>query len=194
LQLKPDEAWLPASEFISWANRLDLVTRIDKLVIEKALEELSKGGDDIGLNISARALCNPDFMLQMVELIKNQASCARRLWLEVPEHGAFEHLAEFRNFCKALQPLGCKIGIEHVGAQISRLGELHDLGLDYIKIDVSVIRDIDNNAGNQAFLRGLCLIAHSIGLMTLAEGVQSENEIAMLPELGIDGMTGPGIR
>jgi EAL domain-containing protein (putative c-di-GMP-specific phosphodiesterase class I)/GGDEF domain-containing protein len=194
MQLKIDEAWLPASEFISWANRLDLVTRIDKLVVEKALEELSNGGDDIGLNISARAICNPDFIQHMVQLIKANPMCAHRLWLEVPEHGAFEHLSEFRTFCNALKPLGCKIGIEHVGAQISRLGELHDLGLDYIKIDISVIRDIDTNTGNQAFLRGLCLIAHSIGLIALAEGVQTADEIAALPELGIDGMTGPGVK
>lgn len=194
LQLNEGEAWLPAGEFISWANRLDLVTRIDELVIEKALEELNKGGDDIGLNISARAICNPEFVQQMVQLIKDNPESATRLWLEVPEQGVFEHLPAFRAFCSALKPLGCKIGIEHVGAQISRLGELHDLGLDYIKIDISVIRDIDKNTGNQAFLRGLCLIAHSIGLMALAEGVQTGSEIATLPDLGIDGMTGPGIK
>jgi EAL domain-containing protein (putative c-di-GMP-specific phosphodiesterase class I) len=130
----------------------------------------------------------------MVQLISDKPLCANRLWLEVPEHGAFEHLTEFRAFCNALKPLGCKIGIEHVGAQISRLGELHDLGLDYIKIDISVIRDIDTNTGNQAFLRGLCLIAHSIGLIAVAEGVQTPAEITALPELGLDGMTGPGIK
>src|SRR5690606_25816966 len=113
---------------------------------------------------------------------------------EVPERGAFEHLEEFRMFCNALKPLGCKIGIEHVGAYVSRLGELHDLGLDYIKIDVSVVSGIDNNTGNQAFFRGLCLIAHSIGLMTIAEGVQTEAEMNQLPELGADGMTGPAIK
>ena len=111
----------------------------------------------------------------------------------MPECGVFEHLNEFRNFCNTLQPLGCKIGVEHVGPYISRLGELHDLGLDYIKIDFSVISGIDKNTGNQAFLRGLCLIAHSIGLITIAEGVQTEAEAAQLPSLGIDGMTGPAI-
>lgn len=194
LQLNPGEAWLSAGEFISWAIRLDLMTRVDDLVIETALQELGKGGEPIGLNVSTRAICNPDFVNRMSLLIKQNAAYADRLWLEVPEQGAFEHLAEFRRFCALLKPLGCKIGIEHVGAQVSRLGELHDLGLDYIKIDVSVIRGIDSNTGNKAFLRGLCLIAHTIGLMAIAEGVQTGSEILCLSELGIDAMTGPGIK
>ncbi len=194
MQLRDDDFWLPAGEFISWANRLDMVARIDVMVIEKALEELSLGGDDIGLNISTRAICDTAFIKQVANLIASKPDCAQRLWLEVPERGAFEHLEEFRMFCNALKPLGCKIGIEHVGAYVSRLGELHDLGLDYIKIDVSVVSGIDNNTGNQAFFRGLCLIAHSIGLMTIAEGVQTEAEMNRLPELGADGMTGPAIK
>lgn len=194
MQLRDDDFWLPAGEFISWANRLDLVARIDVMVIEKALEELSVGGDDIGLNISTRAICDTGFIKQVARLIGSKPNCAQRLWLEVPERGAFEHLEEFRLFCDALKPLGCKIGIEHVGAYVSRLGELHDLGLDYIKIDVSVVSGIDSNTGNQAFFRGLCLIAHSIGLMAIAEGVQTAEEMKLLPELGADGMTGPAIK
>ncbi|MDZ4098845.1 MAG: EAL domain-containing protein, partial [Methylophilaceae bacterium] len=194
MQLRNDDTWSPAGEFISWANRLDLVARIDVMVIEKALEELSIGGEDIGLNISTRAICDPAFIEQVAHLIAANPDAANHLWLEVPEHGAFEHLEEFRAFCNALKPLGCKIGIEHVGAYVSRLGELHDLGLDYIKIDVSVINGIDHNAGNQAFFRGLCLIAHSIGLIAIAEGVQTEAELKILPELGSDGMTGPAIK
>lgn len=194
MQLRNDDVWSPAGEFISWANRLDLVARIDVMVIEKALEELSIGGEDIGLNISTRAICDPAFIKQVAHLIAANPDAAKHLWLEVPERGAFEHLEEFRAFCNALKPLGCKIGLEHVGAYVSRLGELHDLGLDYIKIDVSVINGIDHNTGNQAFFRGLCLIAHSIGLMAIAEGVQTEAELKILPELGSDGMTGPAIK
>ncbi|PKO91949.1 MAG: GGDEF domain-containing protein [Betaproteobacteria bacterium HGW-Betaproteobacteria-1] len=194
MQLGQNDAWLPAGEFISWANRLELVCRIDVMVIEKALEALEAGGDDIALNISTRAICDEGFIKQVARLIAGKPDCARRLWLEVHERGAFEHLEAFRAFCQIMKPLGCKLGIEHVGANVSRLGELHDVGLDYIKIDVSVISGIDSNPGNQAFFRGLCLIARSIGLMSIAEGVQTEAEIKQLQELGVDGMTGPAIR
>lgn len=194
LQLVQNGPWIAAGDFISWANRLDLMTKIDNLVIEHAFRALGKAGIVIGLNISTRAICNKDFVSHLITLIKKNPDCADRLWLDIPEKGAFEHFPEFRQFCARIKPFGCKIGLEHVGGNISRLGELHDLGLDYIKVDASIIRGIDSNSANKAFLRGLCMIAHSIGLITIAEGVQSKNEISSLPELGIDGMTGPAIR
>jgi EAL domain-containing protein (putative c-di-GMP-specific phosphodiesterase class I) len=92
-----------------------------------------------------------------------------------------------------LKPLGCKIGLEHVGNQIHHIGELHDLGLDYLKIDGSIIHDIDKSPGNQTFLRGVCTIAHTMGMMAIAEGVLNQHENHCLVGLGFDGMTGPGV-
>lgn len=194
LQLVPDGKWFCAGEFITWATQLKLMSRVDELVLETAIELLSNGADPIGLNVSASAICNPTFIEKTTQLIKQNASIANRICFEIPEKSTFDHLTEFRNFCSQIKPLGCKIGIEHVGSRISRLGELHDIGLDYIKIDVSVIRDINNNEANKTLLRGLCMIAHSIGVRAIAEGVQSDNEIATLKEIGVDGMTGPGIK
>jgi EAL domain-containing protein (putative c-di-GMP-specific phosphodiesterase class I) len=71
---------------------------------------------------------------------------------------------------------------------------LHDVGLDYIKIDVSIIKDIDTNEANKTLLRGLSMIAHSIGVLAIAEGVETDNEQSTLKQIGIDGMTGPGIK
>lgn len=193
LQLVPDGKWFCAGEFISWAIQLDLMGRVDELVCETAIEALSQGAKPIGLNISASAMCNHSFIEKLTSLIKTSPQVAERLYFEVPEQDAFDHLPEFHYFCNQLKSLGCKIGIEHVGSRISRLGELHDVGLDFIKIDASVIRDIDTSEANKTLLRGLCMIAHSIGVLAIAEGVHTENEIAALKQIGIDGMTGPGI-
>lgn len=194
LRLTPNGPWVAAGDFISWASRLDLMPKIDNLVIEHAFSKLVKNGSTLGLNISTRAICDLEFVSHLIALLKKNPECANRLWLEIPEKGAFDHLPEFRKFCAQLKPLGCKIGLEHVSSHISRLGELHDIGLDYIKIDASIIRGIDGNPSNKAYLRGLCMIAHSIGLIAIAEGVQTRNELACLPDLGIDGMTGPAVR
>ena len=193
LQLEPNGKWYCAGEFIGWATQLNLMSRVDELVLETALGRLATGTESIGLNISASAICNPEFIEKACKLIKLNMSVASRLYFEVPEKSAFEYSAEFRDFCKQLKPLGCKVGIEHIGTHISRLGELHDVGLDYIKIDVSIIKDIDSNEDNKTLLRGLCMIAHSIGVIAIAEGVQTDEEQATLKQIGIDGMTGPGI-
>jgi EAL domain-containing protein (putative c-di-GMP-specific phosphodiesterase class I) len=67
------------------------------------------------------------------------------------------------------------------------------MGLDYVKVDASLVHGIDTNPGNQAFLKGLCAIAGNMGLQTIAEGVQSEAELNTLLGLGFDGVTGPAV-
>lgn len=194
LQLEPDGKWFCAGEFIGWATQLNLMSRVDELVLETALGKLATSAESISINVSASAICNPEFIEKSCKLIKLNISIANRLYFEVPERSAFEYPTEFRHFCSQVKLLGCKVGIEHVGAHISRLGELYDIGLDYIKIDVSIIKDIDNSEANKTLLRGLCMIAHSIGVMAIAEGVKTDDEQATLKQIGIDGMTGPGIQ
>lgn len=171
LQLAPDGKWSSAGEFITWAMQLNLIGRIDELVCETAVQSLSKGSPAIGLNVSSSAMRSASYIENLTKLIKANPNVAEKLYLEVPEQDAFNHLLEFHNFCSQIKPLGCKIGIEHVGSRISRLGELHDVGLDYIKIDASIIRSIDTNEANRTLLRGLCMIAHSLGVLAIAEGV-----------------------
>lgn len=186
--------WLTAGTVMQWAARLGLMPRLDGGVATAALHEIARRDVSLGINISAEALSDAEFRASLLNQLQQAPELAPRLWIEVPESGAFRHVAEFRALCVAVKPLGVKIGLEHVGHQFSRIGDLHDLGLDYIKIDASIIRDIHTNPGSQAFLRGLCMIAHSIGMITIAEGVQSQAELDILPGFGVDGMTGPGVK
>lgn len=185
--------WFAAGCVLPWAARLGLMPDLDGKVVEKALDEIADNGQPLGVNISPEALCNPGFRATLSQSLHKAPQLAKSLWLEVSEGGAVRHVAEFRKLVETLKPLGAKIGIEHVGPQFSRIGDLHDLGLDYVKIDSSLIRGIHENPGSQAFLRGLCMIVHSIGLIAIAEGVQCVEEFNCLVGLGVDGMTGPGV-
>lgn len=133
--------------------------------------------------------------LSMAERLLTQPNINTDLLsFEVPEMAAFNHLSEFKNFTRKLKALGCRVGVEHVNLRISRLGELHDLGLDYIKFDASLVRGIDVHDSSKSLLRGLCLVTHSIGIYAIAEGVNTSAEMQALTEIGIDGYTGPGVR
>ncbi len=195
LQLVEDGPWVPAGEFIAWATQLGLVAQLDRLAFETAVQSLiGDNSKSIGLNVSTSGMCDPHYHASISKLLKKNPEIANKLWFEVSEHSVFQNLTKFKSFAELVKSLGCKIGVEHVGTQIGRLGELHDLDLDYIKVDASIIRDIDKNPGNKAFLKGICLIAHSIGLIAIAEGVQTGEELSTLPELGIDAATGPAVK
>ena len=151
------------------------------------------GAAAVAVNLSGESIRSAAFRNSLQKLIAARKDLAPHLWLEVSEIGAFQHFAEFQDFCNRLRPLGCRLGIEHFGRQFSEIGRLHDIGLDYLKVDGSFIRSIHTQTGNQAFLKGLCSIAHNIGLTVIAEAVQTAEELAMLPQLGFDGATGPAI-
>lgn len=193
LQATENGEWLAAGSFMPMASRLSLTTELDLAATRLALERIAAGIPAVAVNLSGESILVASFRDRLQAMIADKKELAPRLWLEVAEVGAFQHFAEFRAFCEAIRPLGCRLGIEHFGRQFSEIGRLHDIGLDYLKVDGSFIRAIDTQAGNQAFLKGLCSIAHNIGLTVIAENVQSAGELAALPELGFDGATGPAV-
>mgnify|MGYP000847494952 FL=1 len=197
LRLMFDEGgeWQPAGRFLPVAERLKLTPQLDLAAVELGLAELSDKPDLSGLaiNLSASSIQSPAFRNELRALLRRHPA-TRRLWLEVSEAGALAHFEAFRALCLELKDVGCQMGIEHFGRQFSEIGRLHDLGLDYLKIDASFIRGLEANVGNQSFLKGLTTIAHGIGMKVIAEGVANEAELAVLADVGFDGATGPGVR
>ena len=185
---------LAAGQFLPWINRLELSADLDKEVVTNALGLIQETGEPVCANLSVASVVEPQFLVWLSESLSKNKEAATKLWLEIPEPMAFRHLENFKLLCKRAKSYDCKMGIEHMGHQLAELGQLHDVGLDYLKVDASFVRDIENNVGNQTLLRTLCTVGHSIGVIVIGEGVRTEEEWASLKELGADGATGPGIK
>lgn len=194
VRLLLDGAWRNAGYFMPWALRLELAARIDLEVAAAALTHIVSTGEPVGVNLSVQSLADGGFRARLLALLKGRPKAATRLWLEAAEHDVITHRADFQALCLSLKPLGCRIGIEHVDQHFGRIGNLHELGIDYLKLDASMVRGIDADGGNQSVVRGLSVIAHAIGLLVIAEGVSTPEEHACLLELGLDGVTGPAVR
>ena len=194
LQLEENSQWLTAGEFITTAIQLNLLNNIDLLVLESALQNLATTTHEVSLNISASGITDPTFVEGLSKLLAENTALSARVCFEVPEETAYDHLEEFKAFCKQVKLFDCKIAIEHASVRVSSLSEMYDLGLDFIKIDQSLIRNIQHNEPNKTILNGLCIVAHSLGILAIAEGVKTNEEIVALTQLGLDGMTGPGVK
>jgi EAL domain-containing protein (putative c-di-GMP-specific phosphodiesterase class I) len=127
-------------------------------------------------------------------LLKTYPQVCKRLLFEVPEYGVFRQFDAFRDLTRNLKQMGCRVGVEYFGQRFAQSDQLADLGLDYIKVHPSYIRGLSDNPGNQEFLRGLCKVAHAIGITVLALGVENKDDLPLLAVLGFDGATGPGIK
>lgn len=194
LQTELDGPWRPAGDFMPFALRLHLAPRLDLGVVKLAMEMLRKEAGNLAINLSADTFSNPDFRAQFVAQISGQGSLAERLWVEVPEDAAVGRFDSFHELCRNLKSLGCRIGIENFGRKLAASDKLADLGVDYVKVDSSFVRGIDQNEGNRDFLASLCKMMHSIGIKVIAVGVQNPQEIETLANLGFDGVTGPGVK
>ena len=196
LKLDENDEWLAAGRFLPVAERLGFSAELDLAALTLGLAELERQPTLKGLaiNLSASSLMTPNFELRLMGLLGKHRKVASRLWIEVAETGVLKHVDAFRNLCRVLRSFNCRVGVEHFGRQFSQIGALHDLGLNYIKVDASFTRRLDTNPGNQAFLKGVSSIAHGIGLLVIAEGVVSDAEFAALSAVGFDGATGPGVK
>jgi diguanylate cyclase (GGDEF)-like protein len=185
--------WQPAGVVMPWLARLDWLPRFDTAALELILATLAGESGQLCLNLSAEAIADAGFRGDLVQRLRGAPALASRLWIDIPEAGAFREPAALRELCIALTPLGCRIGLEHAGRNFARIGELHDLGLSYLKVGAALVRGIDEKPGNQAFLRGLAMVCRAIGLLAIAEGVANGEETETLFTLGFNGVTGPGV-
>lgn len=194
LQTARNGEWLTAGDFMPMAARLNLTGPLDLGAVRHAIDLMQTQAGDLAVNLSPETIADWGFHNQITDLLRKHPGFCRRLWIEVPEYGALRQYDAFRDLCRTLKQLGCRIGIEHFGHHLSEIQQLSELGLDYLKIDASFVHDIDQNPGNQAFLGGLCRMAHGIGITVIATGVRNRAEQDKLAELGFDGATGPGVQ
>ena len=188
--------WIPAGKFFPIAERLRLNDALDLAAVEMGLIQIQqqKKLPGFAINLSNESMRIKSFIPALKKLLATYPNESKKLWLEIPESGVFSFYNEFRGLCLSLKGTGIKLGIEHFGRRFDQINLLHDLGLDYLKVDASFIRDVDSNPGNQSFLKGLVNMAHSIGMIVIAEGVLTDKEFNMLKKLGFDGATGPAVK
>ncbi|WP_049721306.1 bifunctional diguanylate cyclase/phosphodiesterase [Gilvimarinus polysaccharolyticus] len=194
VRLHIDGNWQNAGYFVGWARRLGLLAHIDEHVLSAALNDIQTKQLPCAINFSESSLCDAHFRTRVLELLSNSLNINTHLWIEFPEICAIRQMPQLKQFCRALRELGCKVGLEHVGLEFTRIEELQGIGLDYLKIDSAIIRDADTQNSNHAYIQSLCRIGHSLGMTMIAEGVTTEAEQQALATLNTDGVTGPGIK
>ena len=193
LQIDDAGTLLPAGDFMPMATQLHLSAPIDLQVVKLAIGHLRATPGDLAVNLSAQTIADFNFRRELQQLLQANSDLCQRLLLEVTEYGVFKQFGAFRDLVNTVKPSGCRVGIEYFGQQFAAGDKLSELGLDYLKVDPSYLHDIAHNPGNQEFLQGLCNMARNFGIVVIALGVESGDDLPLLASLGFDGVTGPGV-
>lgn len=195
-RLDPSQSgeWLPAGRFLPYVARFGLHADLDLVVAGLVFESIAADGSAHALTLSGASVASADFQEALLaRLDRAGAAVAPLLRVEVDEDSAFRHLDAFARLVAQLHARGAQAGIKHFGRAADSSARLHPLGLDYVKVDASLVRGLAPGQ-EHAYLGGLCAMLHELGCLVLAEGVQHRDELAALPALGFDGATGPALQ
>jgi diguanylate cyclase (GGDEF)-like protein len=178
-----------AGEFLSVVKELGLMADMDKAVIETALKHTNTSACPLTINLSPEAVSNLSFMEWLTQTLKS-SNYSGKLQFELDETSVLNNVTETVQFRKLLQSHGIGFGVDHVGVHPSGFAYLYSVQPDYVKIDGSLIRDIDENAEDKFFVSSLIGAAHSLGVKAYAEHVERESQLQILNTLEADGSQG----
>lgn len=140
----------------------------------------------VAVNLSAQQLDRGDLAAIVRSALEAAGVAPERLELEVTESMAMRRTELSSATLAELRAMGVDIAIDDFGTGHSSLGQLKQIPLDRLKIDISFVRDIGMDAASDAIIRATIAFAGSLGLSTVAEGVELQDQARFLAEAGCD--------
>lgn len=176
-------------QLFSIARQTGMLYELEMLVMEKVLEQIKavKCRQNIFVNCTPLTLGNIRFTRDLKKLMQQYKSISpMQITIEVTENDSIDGLKNFIYNIKMLRLMGFKIAVDDTGAGYSSLSIIGEIMPDIIKIDRSVIQNIDKNAQKESMLQGLMLIAREAGSIVVAEGIENEEEASVLKRNNVD--------
>ncbi|MBS98592.1 MAG: GGDEF domain-containing protein [Oceanospirillaceae bacterium] len=181
----------PAGRFIGVARELGLLDAMDRAVLVNAINYLKREprGIRISVNLGQDALLSDGF-IQWLDARLKDLNTPDRLQLEINETTILNNPEAVRSLREASRHWGIGFGVDNFGIHPSGFSYLYAVKPDYLKIDGSLIREIDHSDEDRFFVRSLVGVAHNIHIKAYAEHVERETQRSTLITMGIDGVQG----
>ena len=193
----PRRGLISPGDFISHAEETGLILPLGTWVLDSACAQLAAwAGEpemaqlDLAVNVSPLQFCQPDFVQQILETLARNGANPRKLKLEITESLLVRNIEDTIAKMTALKAEGIGFALDDFGTGYSSLYYLKRLPLDWIKIDQSFVREILANPHDATIVRAIILLARSMGLKVIAEGVETEAQRIFLSKHGCSAYQG----
>jgi diguanylate cyclase (GGDEF)-like protein len=191
-EIKPMQ-FIPAVESLQRAHEVDI------WVMQKVFEWItanpsyfeSVGG--FSINLSATSLSNPEVMGFLQQVLPTSEFPTSKITFEITETAAIQSYGAAQDFIREIRRFGCKFSLDDFGSGFTSYAHLKNLLTDALKIDGSFVKDMLQNPGDYAMVKSMNDIGHSLGLLTVAEYVESPMILEALREIGVDYAQGYAI-
>ncbi|MCU1352447.1 MAG: diguanylate cyclase/phosphodiesterase with sensor(s) [Acidimicrobiales bacterium] len=185
-------------DFIDVAEETGLLVKIDEYVLDEAIGQAARWSRDlafpdfggVAINVTGRHLADSHFVQVISDALEANDLPAGSVALEVTERVLMEASNSAMDCLRTIRRLGVPIGLDDFGTGYSSLAYLRQFPLDFLKIDRSFVRHLSAGTENVAIVTAIIDLAHAIDLFVVAEGVESEEQMATLTSLECDQAQG----
>jgi diguanylate cyclase (GGDEF)-like protein/PAS domain S-box-containing protein len=187
----PMKGLISPKQFIPLAEEMGLIVNIGTWVLEMACAQLQLWKAvplfcdlQLAVNVSVRQIFQPDFVEQVIIILTKSAIDPCKLKLELTESVVMDNIDEIIIKMHALRSCGVRFSLDDFGTGYSSLSYLTQLPLDQLKIDQSFVRNIGVKTKDAVIAQTIIGMAHNLGLEVIAEGVETETQLAFLEQHG----------
>lgn len=182
------------NRFIPIAEHSDLIQPITVWILRETTQRLAEwqkispeyGDLCVSVNISGKHLSNDNLVYDVEECLELSGIDPASLKLEITESSAMENAERTINLLKRLKQLGVQLSIDDFGTGYSSLSYLHRLPFDSLKIDRSFVKVVGERGENSGILQTIISLAKNLKMRVIAEGIETESQLAVLQNLGCD--------
>lgn len=193
----PERGLLQPAEFIPVAEDTGLIVPLGMWVLREACSQASEWLPErdelpelcVSVNLSARQFLQPDLVERVGEVLEETGLEGSRLGLELTESALMGNPADAAKMLLRLRELGIRLSLDDFGTGYSSLSHLQRFPMDVLKIDRSFVRMLEDGSGAQ-LVRTIVDLARSLGMEDVAEGVETEEELSRLAEIGSEAVQG----
>lgn len=185
---------ISAGRFWPMVEQHHLSAQFDAFVVRQVIRYLEqeplKDQQRCCINISPASVMNEQFQKHLHQWLSASPQVAQHIALEVPESSIVNIEPALVNLMNDLKPLGVAFGVDQVGTGNMAFSYLQRLPIHYMRIDGSFNRGLANAQDNRFFVQAMVQIAHSLDLQVLAEGVEQEDDVTALRNIGVAALSG----
>ena len=185
LRIKDKDRIITPFEFIDYAEKSGKIKEIEKKMLPKYLEMVKTLKIPISFNISGKSLNDKRHITELFRDIDNIP-----MIIEITERGLACNIKYTLNLIGFFKSKHLKISIDDFGTGYSSLTYLKDIPADYLKIDMSFVKNLENSQKDLAIVETIINFAHKLGMKTIAEGVETQTQVDILKTLNCDCLQG----
>src|ERR1700728_4743543 len=187
---------VPPAEFVKAAERYRLMGLVDRWVVQTTLAALGRGAipvpsnRSVAINVSGQTLSDVQFLEFVVECLDSTGVTPAQVCFEISETAVAANLDHALRFVGVLHGMGCQFALDDFGSGVGSFSNLKILSMDYLKIDGSLIRNLERDSVNQAMVTAMIKLARTLNFKVIAEQIEDVATLDTARRMGVDYVQG----